>query len=183
MLAQAQRREERLVPAPDASEITPVSQWKKSKGSNINQTPLKVPSGNTCLVRMITPEDFLTGGNIPDVLAPIVNEAIRETSGKPPEAPQIAESLLASGDIHSMLKMVDGVVLMAVIEPALQPVPGDHEERSDDLLYVDEVDLEDKMFVMQFVLGGTRDLERFRKEQEATVGGLGSLTQGVLPPK
>jgi len=38
------------------------------------------------------------------------------------------------------------------------------DDRSPEFLYCSEVDFEDKMFIFQYAVGGTRDLERFRQE-------------------
>lgn len=45
-------------------------------------------------------------------------------------------------------------------------------ERDDETLYVDEVSLEDKQFIFQFAMGGTADVERFRKELSGNVVGV-----------
>lgn len=37
-------------------------------------------------------------------------------------------------------------------------------ERDEDVLYTDDIDQDDKVFIFNFVVGGTRDLERFRAE-------------------
>lgn len=37
-------------------------------------------------------------------------------------------------------------------------------ERADDVLYTDDVDMEDKTFIFNFVVGGTRDIATFRQE-------------------
>jgi hypothetical protein len=49
-------------------------------------------------------------------------------------------------------------------------------ERDPDLLYVDEVDIEDRIFIMNYAVGGTRDLARFRREHRQSVAGLASST-------
>lgn len=51
-------------------------------------------------------------------------------------------------------------------------------DRDPDLLYADNVDLDDKIFVFNFAVGGTRDLERFRREQAASLASI-SGGQGV----
>jgi hypothetical protein len=60
-----------------------------------------------------------------------------------------------------------------VMDPVITPIPTltvdadgvlGEAARDPSLLYVDEVDLEDKMFILQYALGGTRSLERFRRE-------------------
>lgn len=43
-----------------------------------------------------------------------------------------------------------------------EDIPED--ERDEDILYTDEVDSADKMFIFNFVVGGSRDIERFRDE-------------------
>lgn len=42
-------------------------------------------------------------------------------------------------------------------------------ERDPDLLYADEVSLEDRVFIMNYAVGGTRDLARFRSEYGESV--------------
>lgn len=37
-------------------------------------------------------------------------------------------------------------------------------DRDEDTLYTDDIDMEDKTFIFNFVVGGTRDIERFREE-------------------
>jgi hypothetical protein len=44
--------------------------------------------------------------------------------------------------------------------------------RDEDVLYADEVDLNDKSFIFQFALGGTADLERFREALSSDVADL-----------
>lgn len=46
----------------------------------------------------------------------------------------------------------------------------------DEIIYADAVDLEDKFFVFNYAVGGTRDLERFREQQSA---GLGDVPDGA----
>lgn len=52
------------------------------------------------------------------------------------------------------------------------PNCGEVHADSNEVIYVDEVDLDDKMFVFNYAVGGTRDLERFRSEQSARLGDL-----------
>jgi len=102
-----------------------------------------------------------------------VQEAISEKRGLKPDAlEKIAsdpENIAAAAD------MLNIICVEAVIEPKVHAVPAEGEERNDELLYVDEVDLNDKAFISQFVMGGTRDLAQFRGEYEATVESLGSV--------
>lgn len=56
-------------------------------------------------------------------------------------------------------------------------IPGDAiswEDRVPEFMYLEEVDLTDKIFIFQYAVGGTRDLERFRSEY-------GELVDGIHP--
>lgn len=164
--------------------------WKRSKGEE-----LSLPSDNVAIVKRPGPEAFLAKGLLPDNLTPIVEEAIRSGKGMPQDkTDELAKDPEA---ILGMLDAMDRILCTVVIEPQVtyhkRPVVGEdgeplkdakgkeqmedipEEERDDELLYSDDVDLEDKMFIFNFAVGGTRDLERFREEHGA---GLGDLHSG-----
>lgn len=56
-----------------------------------------------------------------------------------------------------------------------QPVYLTDEQRDEDAFYIDYVDIEDKTFIMNFAVGGSSDLQRFR---ESTQEALGSVRDG-----
>lgn len=157
--------------SPSSETPTPASQWKKASQSG---APLRVPSGNTALVRSVGMQFFLAKGIIPNSLMPMVMDALNK--GKPP---QLKSDVLNDQEkLKDILKMVDEICIYCVIEPALTPSwdsdgteisPAD---RDADVLYVDEVDLDDKMFIFQYVVGGTKDIETFRKQLESGVESL-----------
>jgi hypothetical protein len=96
------------------------------------------------------------------------------------------------------LALADKVAVYCVTQPKLSEIPlvrnpvTGEPELDDDMLpmeiplegrvslkthtpetvYVDQVDLGDKMFILQFVVGGVSDLESFREGLAQTVGGL-----------
>lgn len=58
-------------------------------------------------------------------------------------------------------------------------IPGDavpEDDRDPDFLYAAEVDFMDKMFIFNYAVGGTRDLERFRQEYEQSVDSIHAVT-------
>lgn len=58
-------------------------------------------------------------------------------------------------------------------------IPGeatDPEDRDPDFLYCAEIDFMDKMYIFQYAVGGTRDLERFRQEFEQSLDGIHAVT-------
>lgn len=169
--------------------------WKRNKGQE-----LELPSGNVALVKRPGPEALLSNGILPDTLMPIVQQAISKGKGL---RPQDTQSMMEDPEqIAGMLESMNRLLVHVVVEPVVayhqcqaeigaewvliseddrgseEPCsncgvkhPGD-----DDVIYTDEVDLEDKMFVFQYAVGGTRDLERFRSEHAA---GLGNLSDGA----
>jgi hypothetical protein len=159
---------------------TSAKDWKaKTKG-----TELEVPSGNVCLVRMVGMDVFLKKGMVPNSLLPIISKAVGE--GRPMQQGDIE---ITEQTLHDMLDMFDAVVCEVVIAPEVSPAPVYPEDwededlrghvipigspdRDDDHLYVDEVDMEDKQFIFQFVVGGTRDLEQFRKQSGTALAGV-----------
>lgn len=164
---------------------TSAKAWKKNKGEE-----LELPSGNVALVKRPGMLEFIKKGLVPDTLMPTVDEAVRKGKGLPPA--QTTELLKDPTKIAAMEEMTDRVLCTVVVEPqvtffkyteeqeAAGEIPegfnvGDdipEDERDEDLLYSDDVDLEDKMFIFQYAVGGTRDLERFRRESGIGVGGL-----------
>lgn len=156
---------------------TAASAWKKDSQG----VPLEVPSGHTALVRPVGMQVFMQRGMIPNVLMPIVQEGIK---GKQVDPTEIMEGVDMDA-INDMMKLMDDVVVFTVVDPKVWPVPKwtekeaeeelchptdvgqakPTEDRDPDRLYVDEVEDDDKQFIFQFVVGGTRDVESFRKEQ------------------
>ena len=135
------------------------AQWKQAAQGK----PLEVPSGNTALVRNVGMEVFLRRGLVPNSLMGYVRTAM---SGKEVE---LKVEDITEGQLEDMIGLFDAVVVYCVVEPAVLPVPAEGEERDPAALYVDEVDFEDKQFIFQWVVGGTRDLEKFREEQAASL--------------
>jgi len=60
-------------------------------------------------------------------------------------------------------------------------IPGDAEppeDRDPDFLYTAEIDFTDKMFIFQFALGGSADLERFREGLQQSMEGVDAVASG-----
>lgn len=148
----------------DAKPVTSASDWKRESAGY----PLEVPSGNVALVRPVGMQAFLRKGIVPNSLREIAMEAIQRK-----KAPEIKVEDLAPEQIEDMLDLFDAVTVFCTVEPKVLPAPKDEtgeviafDDRDDpgNALWVDEVDLEDKVFIFQYACGGTRNLESFRAE-------------------
>jgi hypothetical protein len=131
---------------------------------------LPLPSGK--VVRVQRPKglsSFLTGGNIPNSLLPLLTDAM---DGKEPSQESLAAILEDPSKLSDMMNMVDAIVVTCVVEPpvALPPEPGT--DRNSGVVYTDKMTDDDKMFIMQFAMAGAKDVETFRNEQAATMDAL-----------
>lgn len=147
---------------PTPLEVSSASSWKQKSGAG---APLRVPSGNVCLVRPVDLQVLLRRKFIPNSLMDVVTGAMQKK-----QAPQVDEMTkdLDEERLVEVLQAMDDIVIFVVVEPKIAPVPAvdekgqEVEPRDEDVLYVDEVDYEDKTFIFQYAMGGTRDIERFR---------------------
>lgn len=145
--------------------------WKRKRGEELD-----LPSGNVALVKRPGMEAFLTEGLIPDSLMPLVNQAISTGKGLPPE--KLNEMAKDPNFVTEMMDSMDRVLTKVVVEPKVlwhKRLDGEtlviipEEERDEDYVYSDDVDFEDKSFIFNYAVGGTRDLERFREEAGASL--------------
>lgn len=148
---------------------------------------MELPSG--LVVKARNPgglKAFLSSGSIPNNLMVIIKRALE--GGKAPEAAEIfnKEGGIDPEMMADMMVLFDAVALECIKEPkfypkltqadvdawnlanpdSLEPATTIEDIRSDDKLYVDELPDDDKQFLFQWISGGTRDLERFREQQQ-----------------
>lgn len=169
--------------------------WKRNKGEE-----LELPSGNVALVRRPGPAALLSGGVLPDTLMPIVQRAIRSGQGLKPIDEQ--ELMNDPEKIVDALVAIDRLTAVVVAEPKvafhkhslkdvtpkgttekLEDIPedarngepcacGETHPDPEEVVYTDEVDIDDKLFIFNYAVGGTRDLERFRSQFGTGLGNI-----------
>ena len=166
--------------------VSKASAWGRAKTSNV---VLDLPSGEVVLVRRVVMPQLLASGAFPDSLMAIVSEKIESATGAenaPKEVdPAVMQDMMKDPKkLSQLFDSVDKIMPIVVVEPAVlnhkRPVTPDdlngewevipEEERDEDVLYTDVVDLEDKMHIFQFAVGGTRDVEEFRSGLKSAVG-------------
>lgn len=186
--AKVKEAREKQRSANESLEVTDVGTWKKqSEGIK-----LQLPSGNVCLAKNVGLEVFLIEGAVPNDLMPIVEKAVNE--GKGISAKKSAEMASDPELLKQMIRLANVVVTKSVIQPPVRMDEYTEEdvregacapdlvgkkipltERSDDILYIDDVDFDDKTFIFQWVVGGTRDLHTFREQQAASLEAVSAL--------
>lgn len=156
------------------------SQW----GSVGGLEDLTMPSGQVAQVRRPGPQGLIEAGVIHslDALTGIVqNELIPQAEG----APKVDVQKLMKNEsaLASIIHTADRVVVHCVVQPKVEMTPNDVTSRKPGVIYADMVDLEDKMFIMQFAMGGTRDVATFRAESKKAVGGVDPVEEHGDTPK
>jgi hypothetical protein len=74
--------------------------------------------------------------------------------------------------MQELVDVVNAVTLATVVKPELHPVPEDEEDRISGNIYVDSIDITDKMFIVQYAFAGHRDAAKFRGELQQSIGRL-----------
>lgn len=102
--------------------------------------------------------------NQPELLRPIR----RDENGQPIRRPKID-------------RLTGEPAMTKTGEQVFEDVPLLEKERVAGQVYTDAVDLMDKTYIFQFVVGGVSDLDQFRKEFGETLGSMGAV-QAVPDP-
>jgi len=141
---------------------------------------LDLPSGKAVEVRQIMGfKPLLKAGVIPNSLMTIVQKSIDK--GEEPDLAEFGEDM-DMDKIDEMMEMIDSIAVFMIVNPVVHAVPKKKSDRDPTLLYVDELDEGDKVFIMQWVTGGTRDLEQFRKENGPMLAALSRSEDVVSTP-
>lgn len=155
---------------------------------------LELPSGNTVKAKRPGLPSLLNGGILPDELTPIVRKMISSNKGEKPEEEIDEQTFLDDPQkLQLIMDAYDRIWVECVKDPdtlwhrreveqenaepgaprVFEDIP--EGERNEDDLYTDEIDMTDKLFVFQYVVGGTRDLRSFREQFGERLAGLEAL--------
>lgn len=161
--AAAAKQQEQYDPT---SKYAPTS-WGNGGSGGVEE--LTVPSGQMCLCRRAGVEGLIKAGVLKNIdsLSAIVNEKhLKRVNGEI----QLDMKSLDEAAFDTITDTVDKIVCFAVVQPPIKRVPDDVTLREPRVIYADMVDLVDKMFIFNFVVGGTRDLESFRNQFNELLG-------------
>lgn len=165
------------------------SKSKYGIGSKKKTFEKELPSGETCLMRRLTPDDLLEMGVMDqiDSMQAIVAGHIARAGG---QASSVADIDASTEDgrklILDIMKdktkwealqgFMNTVVCAAVVEPQVFPEPPADQKRDPELLYIREVDLMDRIVVMteavQGMITGVKAMEPFRPGASQAVAGV-----------
>lgn len=152
---------------------------KRSLGKTDRPVEVTLPSidpetgeHNTCLARRPGPSGLVKLGILDslDSLTALVND--KHLSDQKADADTIKRLAGSQKDLAKAMDLMDKVLVACVVDPPVARPPADGEPRDPELLYADDVDFEDKSFLLQWAMGGTGDWERFRRESKQLVDGV-----------
>jgi hypothetical protein len=150
-----------------------------------NLTDLTCPSGQVCQVRRPGVEGLVELGvldNVDSLTSIVHTDHIKRVQGG--EAAVDVQALAKDPKaLKNVLNTMNDIVVAVVVQPALSHIPGKGEERQENVIYTDMVALEDKTFIMQYAIGGSSDLEKFRKERAKNAGSVANVQQIRPAPK
>lgn len=158
---------------------TSVTAWKKSAEIPV----LELPSGNAMRVKKIGAQALMATGIIPNSLMGYVQKAIAKGKAEEVTEEDMAELLKDEKKVQEIGRLMDKVTILCAQEPEVHEAPAPGVERDDSLLYVDEIDGEDKMFIFSVVCGGTTSVEQFRAEHERNVASVHGRENVGRPPQ
>lgn len=134
---------------------------------------LVVPSGQVCQVRRPGVQGLIRDGILEslDSLTGIVqNELIPSAKGTAKKAIDPQEIMKNPESVVQIMHLTDRIITHVVVQPQIEMSPNDVTRRKQGVIYADMIDIDDKMFILNYAVGGARDLERFREESEKALG-------------
>ena len=159
---------------------------------------LEVPSGQLCLVRRPGISGLIKMGILDslDSLTGLVQsehlDRVATAEGRKITSEDIAALSSNKDKLVQAVDLADKVIEYVVLQPDVKrPVVRDakgnpvltdgkeqplaDEDRVPGTVYTDNIDIMDKMYIFQFVVGGVSDLETFRKEFGETLAGVEAI--------
>jgi len=134
---------------------------------------LTLPSGQVVLARKPGIQQLMVEGvlhKMDNLTALVDSEHVKKGKNGKPDAINVKALLGDEKALAGILHTVDRVMCSVVIRPHVEMSPNDITRRQSGVIYADTVGIEDKMFLFNWALGGSKDIERFRQESAEVVG-------------
>lgn len=132
---------------------------------------LRVPSGQLCRVKHMDLQDMIIDGIIDDVdvvLRIINSDVMKKSTAKRTKAQSVEDGLkfMGSTDGQDAMRLMDKIVPYVVISPEVQPNPPKGEDFQKGLIYVRDIDVNDRAFIFSQVMKSVDNVAEFRPESK-----------------
>lgn len=158
--------------SPAGADLTSSAPVQKTLGSAVPQpepradvwstakrtTDFTCPSGQTCKMVRLQPQTLLEHGLLDKItrLEGLADDLVQEAEGQPPKA----TSVPSSEDLKGVLEVLGMVIPLVVVEPKVYE--DDDKEAPEGAIRVRDIDLEDRMAILEESMRGLKSLDRFR---------------------
>lgn len=129
------------------------------------------PSGQLCRMKRVSEIELLQSGILDKVsrLPGLAQSLVDKSEGKPPE-PELDMAELADNvdKLQDLLDVINKVCLSVVVRPKLaappmpDPETGEVKARMEGVIYVDDVEMGDRVAIMERAMRGLRSMDSFR---------------------
>jgi hypothetical protein len=128
-------------------------------GSNLYD--FTTPSGQTCQLKKFRPEDLLGTSLLDRItrLPAFADEAIKKAEGAPP-----VKALPEAKQIEALIDVLNDLLPIVIAQPQVYSTPTAGEERVEGRVYVDDIELADRIAIMNRAVQGVSKFDNFRKE-------------------
>jgi hypothetical protein len=152
------------VPQPVSTPEPDPNAWANAKSRQGKD--FTCPSGQTCRLKPLDPERLLQAGILDKVtrLEGLADVLIQAAEGQPPTMAKIP----SREELWMLLKTINELIPLAVEQPTVWAIPDiddpvvENRIRQADRIYVDDIDLDDRVAILEEALKGLRLLDRFR---------------------
>lgn len=119
------------------------------------------PFGHSCQMRDPLPQDLLAAGLLGkvNVLKGAAEKLVKMGEGLPPE--KMAE-VVTPEEMKNLEEFLDALMPIVVVQPKVYPMPGPDEERVKGRVYPEDIDLTEKVAIMERSLRGVSKYANFR---------------------
>jgi hypothetical protein len=133
-----------------------MSAWRERRRAREEGVEVELPSGMFARIRPVSFTALLSYGNVPEMLTPIIREA---AAGK-----LNADGVADADAVTRTFELANAVCRYAFVYPRIVNTP-----EEDDEISIEDVDLDDRMEVMNFLNKPLSHLRSFRSQQTAAV--------------
>lgn len=185
-----------------SADFTPNQVWGSQTPSDAPEE-VTTPSGQTCLARKVSIESMLTGGILADAdaLTAAVTQYTKTTMKNGPKGPKSQDldmsAMLSDTDaMAAIIGLADRALPSIVVSPVVKlhfvrrtvnkttvqkMIP--LSEREPGVIYTDQIDFSDKMFLFEWAVGDMSRLLVFRDGPAADVAGVVRSPKPARPAK
>lgn len=145
---------------------------------------LELPSGAVIKVKSIDLVSLVITGKVPNSLLATIQKHLGPLDHNDvtlDDATKMAEDLPPE-ELAQVFSLMDSLVIAMAMEPQIHPVPEDEGQRDENLLYIDEMDGEDKLFMFNWSQEGLNKMKRFPGERPERMDALEEVGVTELAP-